>query len=113
MINVQGFFSFGIFVMLCVFCEVNAHFSAFEDMPFDSKVTDTLHSLRSIVNRLHDVEFLRSLADNSDEVLSLGGGSVVSADYTNVSETCRDHWNRTITALNLNEYWALKSKIFF
>ncbi|XP_056006926.1 nose resistant to fluoxetine protein 6-like [Ostrea edulis] len=77
-------------------------------MPFDSKVTDTLHSLRSIVNRLHDVEFLRSLADNSDEVLSLGGGSVVSADYTNVSETCRDHWNRTITALNLNEYWALK-----
>jgi hypothetical protein len=51
------------------------------------------------------------LAESNGDTLtsSTKDGFVLFAEEYNVSETCRDHWNRTLSALGANEYWALKS----
>ncbi|XP_048778807.2 nose resistant to fluoxetine protein 6-like isoform X3 [Ostrea edulis] len=114
-------FSFGaVFVFFCAICHADVDFPSYEDLTsFDvrllspkplSNATNRLIELKSVVNRVHDVNFLKSLADSNGETLksSAEDGSVLFSDKYNVSETCRDHWNRTFTALRANEYWALK-----
>ncbi|XP_056011040.1 nose resistant to fluoxetine protein 6-like [Ostrea edulis] len=114
-------FGFGaVFVAFCAICDADIQFPSYEDLiSFDvrllnpkplSNVTNRLLELKSVVNQVHDVNFLKSLADSNGDTLksSAEDGSVLFADKYNVSETCRDHWNRAFTALRANEYWALK-----
>uniref|UniRef100_K1PPP0 Nose resistant to fluoxetine protein 6 n=1 Tax=Magallana gigas TaxID=29159 RepID=K1PPP0_MAGGI len=65
-----------------------------------------LLELRTQINKLHDAEFLKELALSNDNFGEQGSG--LFADINNVSDTCREHWNRTITGLLRSEFWAFK-----
>jgi hypothetical protein len=74
-------------------------------------VNEALLDLRSTINKAHDAEFLRTMMDVSSGNL-LGSGLRLSAEDYNISETCINEWNRSVTALSNNEFWAFKSKLF-
>lgn len=67
---------------------------------------EALLELRTQINKVHDAEFLKELALSN---INLGEqGSGLFADINNVSDTCREHWNRTIAGLLRSEFWAFK-----
>ena len=78
--------------------------------PHASQTNDTnvLLELKSVINKIHDPDFLREMAIPRDQ--KLYQTARLYADNYNVSETCREHWNRTIAGLTRNEFWAIKSK---
>lgn len=111
---------FAVFLLIVVCLDVSMSFQevpSYEDRltfrlyaPHASQTNDTnvLLDLKSVINKIHDPDFLREMAIPRDQ--KLYQTARLYADNYNVSETCREHWNRTIAGLTRNEFWAIKSK---
>nr|XP_022320071.1 nose resistant to fluoxetine protein 6-like [Crassostrea virginica] len=109
---------FAVFLLIVVCLDVSMSFQevpSYEDRltfrlypPHASQTNDTnvLLELKSVINKIHDPDFLREMAIPRDQ--KLYQTARLYADNYNVSETCREHWNRTIAGLTRNEFWAIK-----
>ncbi|XP_062566687.1 nose resistant to fluoxetine protein 6-like [Saccostrea cucullata] len=109
-----------VFIAFCSICGADVPFPSYEELvSFDLRKlnpkpqrnnTYKLLELKSVINQVHDVTFLKSLVDSNDGFLrsSTEDGPNLLADNYTVSEGCRESWNQTMTALTINEFWALK-----